>query len=377
MMLPENERSVMSPRSATVRGGLALLLTLTLVLSVVPGLAAAETRSGGTVVVGPDETVRGDLDAFAGSVVVRGTVTGDVNAFAGDVFVAEGARVGGDLSGAAGSVRIAGTVEGSVSGAAGDLTVAESGVVGSLEAGAGSVTIEGTVDGDAVVGAETLVVGSSGVVAGDLRYDAGEFVNEGTVEGRVVRDEGISAGPEFEPVPGVGEVVLGIYGFLVNLVLGAILLLVLPGFSSRVADRALTDPVRSGGVGLLALVAVPVALVLFAITIVGIPITIVGALLFAIVAWVGAVYGRFVVGEWLTELADVDNRWLALVVGFVVVAVGVRIPFLGPLVQLLVFLLGFGALALVAYETYRGRSGEEVEPSEPSEAGAGESTPPV
>ena len=79
------------------------------------------------------------------------------------------------MSAGAGSVRIAGTVDGSVSGAAGDVTIAESGVVGSLDAGAGSVTIDGTVRGDATVGAERLVVGSTGVVAGDLRYDAGEF----------------------------------------------------------------------------------------------------------------------------------------------------------------------------------------------------------
>ncbi|MFC6940003.1 polymer-forming cytoskeletal protein [Salinirubellus sp. GCM10025818] len=359
----------------TSRSVLALLLVLALALSVVPGLAAAETRTGGTVVVGPDETVRGDLDAFAGSIVVRGTVTGNVNAFGGDVFVAEGARVGGDVSAAAGSVRIAGTVDGSVSGAAGDVSVLESGTVGSLDAGAGSVAIYGTVRGDATVGAETLVVGSTGVVAGDLRYDAGEFVNEGTVEGRVVRDRSIAQGPEFEPVGGVGETILDVYGFLVGLVLGAILLLVLPGFSSRVADRAVSDPLRSGGVGLLALVGVPLALVLFAITIIGIPITVVGALLFAVVAWVGTVYGRFAVGEWLTELADVENRWVALLVGFLAVAVGVRLPLVGGLVEIVVFLLGLGALALVTYEAYRGRSGEGTDPVDPADPDAGESAP--
>jgi cytoskeletal protein CcmA (bactofilin family) len=367
---------MMGPRF-TPRSALALLLAVVLVLSVAPGLAVAETRTGGTVVVGPNETVSGDLEAFGGSIVIRGTVTGNVNAFGGDVFVAEGARVGGDVNAAAGSVRIAGTVGGSVSGAAGDVTVLESGVVGSLEAGAGSVTIDGTVRGDATVGAETLVVGSTGVVEGDLRYDAGEFVNDGAVEGRVVRDRSIAQGPEFEPVGGVGEAILDVYGFLVGLVLGAILLLVLPGFSSRVADRAVSDPLRSGGVGLLALVGVPLALVLIAITIVGIPITIVGALLFAVVAWVGTVYGRFAVGEWLTELADVENRWVALLVGFLAVAVGARLPLVGGLVELVVFLLGLGALALVAYDRYRGRSGEETEPVEPTETGGGESAPPA
>jgi cytoskeletal protein CcmA (bactofilin family) len=362
---------------STARRALALALVVTLVLSVVPGLAAAETRTGGTVVVGQNETVRGDLDAFAGSVVIRGTVTGDVNAFGGDVFVAEGARVGGDLKVASGSIRVAGTVDGGVSGAAGDLIVLESGSVGSLEAGAGTVTIDGTVRGDATVGAERLVVGSAGVVEGDLRYDADRFRNDGTVQGRVVRDRSISQGPEFEPVSGFGDAVLSAYGFLVSLLLGGLLLLVFPRFSSRVADRAVGDPVRSGGVGLLALVAVPLALVLFAITIVGIPITVVGALLFAVLAWVGTVYGRFAVGEWLTALVDVENRWLALFVGFLAVAVGVRLPLIGWLVELLVFLLGLGALALVAYDAYRGRSGEGSEPAEPAEPDAGESTPPA
>jgi len=72
-------------------------------------------------------------------------------------------------------------------------------VVGSLDAGAGSVTIDGTVRGDATVGADRLVVGSTGVVEGDLRHDADEFVNDGTVEGGVVRDPSIAQGPEFGP----------------------------------------------------------------------------------------------------------------------------------------------------------------------------------
>jgi len=362
--------SALHPAARTV---LALLLAMTLALSVVPGLAAAETRTGGTVVVGPDETVDGDLDAFGGSVVVRGTVTGDVNAFGGDVFVAEGARIGGSVNAAAGSVRIAGRVDGGVSGAAGDVTVLESGTVGSLDAGAGSVTVDGTVRGDATVGAETLVVGSSGIVEGDLRYDAGEFVNEGTVEGRTVRDESIAQGPQFDPVGGVGQAAFDVYGFLVNLALGAILLLIFPRFSSRVADRAASDPVRSGGVGLLGLLAVPLALVLFAITIIGIPITLVGALLFAVLAWIGTVYGRFAVGEWLTELAGIENRWLALLVGFLAVAVGARLPWVGPLVRLVVFLLGLGAVVLVAYDAYRDRSGEGAEPVDPVESGGDES----
>jgi cytoskeletal protein CcmA (bactofilin family) len=349
-------------RAHTAGRSLALLLAAIVVLSAFTGVAAAETQAGGAVVVGPDETVDG-LDAFGGSVLVQGTVRGDLNAFAGDVRIAEGARVTGDVSAFGGSVSIAGTVDGDVSGAAGTVTLGESAAIGGdVAVGGGTVVVAGSVAGNVEAGAETLVLEGTARVGGDVRYDAATFRDDGAaVEGSVVRDEGIG-GPEPVVDPRVGGVLdafFGVYAFLVNLVLGAILLLAFPLFSARVADRAVGDPLRSGGYGLLALVGVPVVLVAFAITVVGIPISVVGAIVFGVFAWVAAVYGRIAVGEWLVGYADVDNRWVALVVGLLVVAVAVRVPVLGGIVDFAVLVLGLGALALTLYRAYRGESGSE------------------
>jgi len=332
---------------------LTVLAVLLVVLSAVPGLAAAEPRAGGSVVVAEGETVDG-LEAFAGSVVVRGTVDGDLSALSGDVTVTESGRVTGNVAGAAGSVRIAGTVDGDVSGAAGDVTIAESGTVGgTLEAGAGTVRIDGAVAGDVTVGADRIILGERASVGGDLTYDGRLSGPRGVVSGTVERDPSLS-GPVFEPVvPGFADVVFGVYGFLVNLVLAAVLLLVFPGFSRRVADTAVEGPVRAGAVGLALLVAVPLLLVLTAITIIGIPLTIVGAMLFGLFAWVASLYGRFAVGTWLTAYTTVENRWVSLLVGFLVVGIAIRIPFVGWLPELLVGLLGLGALALALTEHRR------------------------
>jgi len=350
-----------------------LLVTLSVLLATVPGLAAAEARAGGSVVVAEGETVDG-LETFAGSVVVRGTVDGDLSAFAGDVTVTETGRVTGNVAGAAGSIRIAGTVDGDVSGAAGDVTIAETGTVGgALDAGAGTVRIDGTVASDVTVGAERIVLGSTASIAGDLTYDGQLQGPRGVVAGTVERDQSLS-GPVFEPiVPGFADWMLGIYGFLVNLALGAVLLLVFPGFSRRVADTAVEGPARAGAVGLGLLVAVPVLLVLTAITIVGIPLTVLGAMLFGIFAWVGAVYGRIAVGTWLTSYTAVESRWVALLVGFVVVGIAVRIPFVGWAPELLVGLLGLSALALALTEHRR-----RVRRTTPEQApGTDASAPPV
>ncbi|WP_254840814.1 bactofilin family protein [Natronomonas marina] len=353
-------------RDRFLQGSLVLLVTLLVVLAAMPGLAAAETRTGGSVVVAEGETVDG-LETFAGSVVVRGTVEGDLSAFAGDVTVAETGRVTGDVASAAGSIRIAGAVDGDVSGAAGDVTVAETATVGgNLDAGAGTLRIDGTVDGDVTVGAERIVLGPTASVGGDLTYDGRLEGPRSAVAGTVERDSSLGGPGVFEPVdPGVSEWVFGVYGFLVNLALGAILLAAFPGFSRRVADSAIETPVQAGALGLGLVVAVPILLVLVALTIVGIPLTLVGSVLFAVLVWVGAVYGRIAVGTWLTSYTTVENRWVALLVGFLVVGVAVRVPWVGWIPELLVFLLGFGALALALNERRRRsrRTAEEGAPA--------------
>lgn len=333
---------------------LALLAALLVVLATVPGPVAAEPRTGGSVVVAEGETVDG-LEVLAGSVVVRGTVEGDLSAVAGEVTIAETGRVTGNVAGAAGSLQVAGTVDGDVSGGAGDVTIAETGSVGgNLDAGAGTVRIDGTVAGDVTVGADRIVLGQDASIGGDLTYDGQLSGPRSAVAGTVERDTSLGGPVVFEPVSfGLADWVLGIYGFLVNLTLGAVLLLVFPRFSRRVADTAVEGPARAGAVGLLLLLGVPLVLLAIAITIIGIPLTIVGAMLFGLFAWVAAVYGRFAVGTWLTAYTTVESRWVSLLVGFLVVGIAVRIPFVGWIPEFLVGILGLGALALALTEHRR------------------------
>ncbi|WP_210424126.1 bactofilin family protein [Halorussus ruber] len=218
-------------------------------------------------------------------------------------------------------------------------------ITGGLEAFGGTVVVYGT-------------------VGGDLTYDGKLSLAEGaTVSGAVTRDN-LGTGPVVFERPLAGSGAFDLYGFVVSLAAAAALLVVFPRFSRGVATRATESPLRTGGVGLLALVAVPVALVLLAITIVGIPLSVIGAVLFGLAAWAGALYGRFAVGSWLAELADVNNQWVALVAGFVAVALVVRVPILGGLVDLAVFLLGLGALALSLRSAYRGSRPETFEGGE-------------
>lgn len=357
-----------TPDRATRRNALALAVVLVVVLSVIPGVVAAEGRSGGTVVVEDDETVDEDLRAFGGTVIVRGTVDGDLTAFGGTVVV-EG-TVEGTVQSAAGSVRIAGSVGENVSATAGTVDVAETARIGgTLEAAAGDVAVAGRVDGDARLAGESIRLADSASIAGDVAYDGDLSQSEdATVDGTVARDESLSIGPGGSV--SVPDGAFAVYGTIVTLLAGAIGLLAFPRFSAGVAERAIDGPVRSGATGLLAIVLGVVGFIALVITIVGIPLALAGGLLFVLLAWLGAVYGRFVLGTWLLSLVDVESRWLALLVGVGLVAALGFVPIVDPIVRALVFLLGFGALVrglVRGYRRLRDRP-DEPETSEASDA---------
>jgi cytoskeletal protein CcmA (bactofilin family) len=332
---------------------LAVLLAVVVVVGFVPGVAAAQPsgteRVGGLVEVAEGETHAGDLSAVGGTILIAGTVTGDVEATGGSIVVAATGVVDGDLSAIGGSVLVEGTVGGDAAVSAGSILVREGASVGgTLEAAAGSVRMDGQVAGDARLAGETVTVGPTAAIGGDLLYDAGTaaIAPDASVAGAVRAEAGVvDVGPEVAP-PAIPRGVGAVYGLLANLVLGAALLVVVPRFTGAVTGVGTREALRSGGVGFLALVGVPIALVLVAVTIVGIPLSLAGLVAFALLLWVAFVYGSLVAGTWLLSLLDREGRWLALVSGLVAVALVGLVPFVGGVVRFLVLLVGLGAFVL-------------------------------
>ncbi|NHN43460.1 polymer-forming cytoskeletal protein [Halorubellus sp. JP-L1] len=332
----------------------AFVVLLVLALAITPALAAAETRAGSTVTVGPGETVDG-LEVAAATVVVHGTVNGNLDGAAANVRISDSGVVTGDVNVAAASLRIDGEVGGDVSAGVATFVLGDGARVGgAVDVGAADATFAGQVEGDVTVGADTILVADSAALGGELRYDGDLTQRSGaTVAGDVVQDESIGGNQfGFSPVPtGAGAV----YGFLANLVLGAILLIAFPGTTRAIARTVADQPVRAGAFGLLTLFAVPLVLVVFALTIVGLPVTVLGAFLFALVVWTAVVYGWYAVASWALGRVDVGNDWVALAVGLLANAILEFVPVLGPVVSFAVFLAGLGALALVLDDYRRNR----------------------
>jgi len=337
----------MNPRFSASRRFVVLAVVSVLVFSGSIGIVAGQPTDtpSGVVVVEADETVD-RVEAVAGSVVIRGTVTGDVSGVAGHVHVTESGQVDGSIEAAAGAIRLDGTVAGDVSTGSGHVEIADTARIGGdLDLGTGYLLVDGQIDGDVRADAERISLGPNAAVSGEFRYDAPSFSQDpaSTVEGSVVEDPELGSDTrDFTVQPWLGIV----YGLLANLLLGAILLAAFPSFATGVASRVADSPAMSGGVGLLTLIGVPILLLLVALTVVGIPLSLFAAVGFGAAIWIAVVLGQYAVGAWALGLAGVDNRWLALLVGLVAVALVGTVPILGAIVDLLVLLVGLGALAV-------------------------------
>jgi hypothetical protein len=315
-------------------------------------------RSGGEVVVAEGETVSGDLYASAGNVRIDGTVEGDLIASGGNVGVA--GQVGGDLLAGSGNVDVSGEV------------------TGDARLGAGRVLVTGTIGEDLFVGSGQTTISSSGRVGEDFVFATGQTSLEGEVGGSVLgaagdyTRTGTVGGTEdvtiAEKDRTVGDHILdALQRFIAILVIGALLLWLAPRVVEGAADTLRRRPWASLGVGVLGgvgffvlclvillvmiLLAVLLGLIrlddLVGLTIFGGSTAITGivfafvlAVAFVAQAVVGLAVGRLMFG------ISPGRRWLALVIGVLVVVVLSAIPVVGRWLGFIIALFGLGALIL-------------------------------
>lgn len=294
-----------------VVAGLALLVGLI----TASAAWAVETRSGDSVVIGPDEAVDDDLYVTASEVVVDGIIGGDLIAFGGSISV--NGTVEGDLIAAGRSVEIEGTVEDDARIAGQTLLLGEGAQVDddliaagfSLENEPGSVVggtlmyagyqalLEGTVDQDLNVAANGLELGGevganveaevdgedggpppflfaaqadvptlepgltltdSATVGGNLVYESSTEARidpQARIEGEVTRSERPVEEEEEETYTFADAVLESLRSFVALLLVGLLLVWIAPNWIRRRAGTVLERPLASLGWGVLGLVA--------------------------------------------------------------------------------------------------------------------------
>jgi cytoskeletal protein CcmA (bactofilin family) len=361
------------------RTGMRMLVALLVALGLSSSASAAVIESAESYVLPEGGVIDNDLIITAQTVRIEGTIEGDLIAFAQTVSVT--GRVGGDVLVFAQRLHVTGHVDGNVRsfGEFHDLegmiarnvtlfgeTVqlhSDAEVSGSFTSASESSTLDGRVGRDLIVFAETTAV--NGSVGGNARL-AGETVSIGpnadiagelTIhsggEPDISADASLSAGPNIERTEDdssgssfFGRIVWRFLAWAASFIYGLVVLFLAPRMVPRVVENLSRYGV-SIGLGAVALVAIPIAIVVVCLTLVGIPVGLIAAAGYALCVYsaqvfVGSWIGQAMLGKSTTKSEAI--RRLAL--GLAILHIAVLVPVMGGIVRLAVVLWGFGAFIL-------------------------------
>jgi cytoskeletal protein CcmA (bactofilin family) len=297
-------------------------------------------------------TIEGDLLVAAGDVTIAGTVTGDlVVASHGTVSIS--GDVGGSVRGVARDVRVSGTVTDDVAVAA--LTIEVSGRVDrDVLLLAASLDVTGAVTRDVLGRVQTATL--DGRIGGDVDILVGSLTlgSELSVDGDVIyrsdSDASVSSGVDvagsLSRLPTTGSFVVRAVLLFVNVIhllsfafAGLLLLWLFHPTMSAAVREVEERPLRAIGVGLIALVVAPVAVVVLVFSLIGIPVGLLLLLLLLLSLFFGpipavtalgnrllggrgALFGGFLLGVVLWRGALWLLPWVALFIYGLSVAAG-------------------------------------------------------
>lgn len=319
------------------------------------------------------QTVSSEIldDAFIGgnTVTISAPITGDtfaagnsvrVNNKIGRTLFAAGSTVdintdlGHNLFAAAETVIIKGEIAHDVYVVGQNITIDPSTRIhGQLRVAGKNVVIAGTVDGNAFISSEMvattaiygkdvnldaeIIFANGGSIAGNLIYKTSEEITDWnglTVAGLTKYEKQAYTTYAEQRAKSV------VYGLLSMLMTGAALLFFFRRKVADVVDSTRTNWAQSLGVGVVALIIVPVIAFALMLTIVGIPLALVLIATYFILLYVAGVMAHVVLGAGVLQLLkkNVTSLWIPFLIGLVIMAIVGVVPVLGGILGLAFFI---------------------------------------
>lgn len=358
---------------------MSVFVLLVLFMTIVPlNTEAAEISGGDVLTVEAGEVIDDDIYYFGDTVRVNGTILGDA------IIICREAIIDGNIEGSllvfAETVRINGNIAGSVRGAANSIifqgssgrdlmvganTVSISGTVGGdLFAGASSVSltgkvgrdilasinrlvIDGEVGGDIKAYVSELMLGSSARVGGKVNYTSENDAvidSAAVVRGTISRQDPPSDAAFTSPGRTAWSFVRPILSLLVA---SLIMTLLFPLLTSRTALTIKNKPGASLGYGALVVFLAPLSALILLVTVVGMPLGFLSMLLYIVLIYMSRIFAGYFLAQAVFDRFNkkVHPVWTGLA-GVLVLALLIKIPFVGWLIHLAAVLFAAGALVI-------------------------------
>lgn len=277
----------------------------------------------------------------------RGTSNDDRVIVGGDNYIAEGTVVPADAVAVMGNLTVDGEVMGDAVAVMGDNTINHH-VHGQVVAVMGNVTLgpKAVVDGGIVCVGGEVVRNPAAVVHGGVKIESfGPGFKVDTIT--TWWDRALRLGRPLAIGAHLGWLwILTAFSVAFYALLG----LLFPKKITECGDKLLTSPGMVLLAAMLAVLAMPVLFVLLCITVIGLPVALlvlpVGTLFIAMFGK-AALYG--LVGRKLTGSVVTLHPALAVLLGALLFVLLYLVPFLGLLLSLLVWFLGFGCAVLMMF----------------------------
>jgi len=347
---------------------------------------AMEVHNGDAVILESDKVIDGNYYAAGNNLEIRGTINGDVF-LVGNSIVLDSQNINGDVFAAGNNIIVKGKVNGSVRllGQKADIlgqvaknvmflgqdlrvdSAANIGqhltffgqnnsvygqVAGRLEGAMEVLRLDGSVAKDVDVyladtKTDSLILGNSAKVGGALYYQAFKPLN-------INSQASLGGGAHFNQIvkkdhkPSYQATVLKLLiRFFAMLVVGMIGLTIWPRYFTNLYLKVKNSYWKTFLSGLLLLLVTPLACLLLAVTVIGLPVAGIIMVLWLLMLYMAKVMGAWLLGSWLKEKLFMKRQWsnlfvLALGV-FVFIALG-KIPVLGPLLIMIVYILAWGVI---------------------------------
>lgn len=331
-------------------------------------ISSAETHknlytAGGNVTVNGD--VLGDLTVAGGMVTVEGVVEKDLFVAGGNLFI--NGKVGETARVAGGNINITAPIGGDLLIGGGNITISEkSSIDGDLLIGGGNVNINAPVKGSVKIGGGNVYINSK--IDGDVKIKISKdlvFGPKADIQGKVsyeaprlavFKDGSKVPNAEFTKwqKPSYKGRIAGIItaALLIKLLAWVLMGLVLVKFRKQSIQNMFISivekPWESLGIGLLALIVVPILSVLLLITAVGyyIAVSLLALYVFLLLmaCILSALFLGFIILKYLNKPAESLVNWQSVLIGVVALLLIKIIPFLGWIIAFVLFLLVFGSI---------------------------------
>ena len=191
-----------------------------------------------------------------------------------------------------------------------------------------------------------------GKVLGNLSVKSDTFVDTGTVGGFSTYVK-----PDHKGLKNL-LTILGILFTIGWFILGLIILKVAPARYRVVENEVRKATVVKLVVGFVGLIVACIGILVLCLTIIGLPLALVLGLLCIIAVIFSVFFVSSALGSCILSWFNTgQNQWYAYIIGFVILNLLFRVPFVGVLILVIVVSIGFGALVYAIHDHWKSITG--------------------